>query len=851
MGLILQIPTGQIGGKATNLQRLEDFGVRVPQWAVLPSEVLTQQLDASVDINAARIPETVQQELTEFFGEEFTTRTYAVRSSALDEDGAQFSFAGQFETHLHVPFFKINESIHRIWLSAGSERVLTYRRENGLDPQPGIAVIVQEMIEPEVAGVAFGANPVNGDTQTKVISAVYGLGEGLVSGELDADTFLLKDESIESDIKAKTRCFVRNDQGTGIHQVNVPSEKINVSSLTDVQIKEIGALLDLLEEKLGSPQDIEFAYSNDILYLLQTRPITTVSREPDGEYILWDNSNIIESYPGVTTPLTFSFILEMYEMVYRQFVGLLGVKEQEIERHKDVFANTLGLVRGRVYYNLLSWYQMLAMVPGYSINAEYMENMMGVKERFELKDDFRMSKGLARWRILGMIVNMFRLQRRLPKERDRFLKRLETIMREYQAKDYSAMEPSEIIIHYDNFEKTLLREWKAPLINDFFAMIWFGMLQKQTQKTCPDQPNIHNDLLCGSQDIISVEPIHRTMEIAREVLASENASQLFRENTPDVIWERLLQGEHPAIKQLFDNYIERFGNRCVGELKLETISYREAPTSFVKVVKSYVEQGVTQRVSEDNIEDRLRTEAENLIYQKLKGKPIKRWWFRRVLKKARDLVSNRENLRYERTRGFGMVRTMFIALGKRLEEQGSLEHYRDIFYLELNEIRALRHGEFPSAYSTKIAERKAEFETYRQQPDPEERFFTYGYHFTDTYIYSKEKMEPVSGDLKGTGCCPGIVKGKVRLVKHPDEVDSLNGDILVTSSTDPGWVTLFPTASAIIVERGSLLSHSAIVSREMGIPCIVSVSGLLRTLKTGDTVRMDGSTGSIEILDHV
>ena len=148
----------------------------------------------------------------------------------------------------------------------------------------------------------------------------------------------------------------------------------------------------------------------------------------------------------------------------------------------------------------------------------------------------------------------------------------------------------------------------------------------------------------------------------------------------------------------------------------------------------------------------------------------------------------------------------------------------------------------------KIEARKAEFATYKMQKAPQERFLTYGNNFADEYIYSTEKLEAIEGDLKGIGCCPGRVKGKVRIVNHPNEIDSLNGDILVTSSTDPGWVTLFPTAAAIIVERGSLLSHSAIVSREMGIPCIVSVTGLLRTLKTGDEVLMDGSTGEIQLV---
>lgn len=846
-----------IGGKAKNLFALDDQKIQVPKWSVIPESVVLSQLSnpevleqSKMDLTNATVPPSILDEIKVWFGKNAESKSYAVRSSAIDEDGAQFSFAGQFETFLHVPFDQLSEHICKIWQSTVADRVITYRTENNLPLNFGIGVVIQEMLEPEVAGVAFGLNPVSGNTNEKVVSAVYGLGEGLVSGELNADTFHVTSDSIDSSLVAKTHQMVRGDDGKGVSMIDVTEDLQNKPSLNENQLREIERILDQLNKHLEGPQDIEFAVVDSKVYLLQTRPVTAAGNKPEGEYILWDNSNIIESYPGISTPLTYSFIIKMYEMVYRQFVGLLGVKEHEIDRHKEVFANTLGLVRGRVYYNLLSWYKMLAMLPGYSINAEFMENMMGVKERFKLKEDYRMGKGLARLRILGMVFKMIRLQRRLPKERDRFLAQLETIMAEYQAMDYSQMSPQEIASHYARFESTLLLKWKAPLINDFFAMIWFGILQKQTSKLCPEEPNIHNDLLCGSQDIISVEPIHRSMSISRNISANEECKTLFTERSPKEIWDILSNGQFPEIKEEIDTYIELFGNRCVGELKLETISYGQDPTLFVKVIKSYVEQGITERQGTDNIEDQLRQNAEDRMNAKLKGKPIKRWWFRKALKKARDLVSNRENLRYERTRGFGMVRTMFSHLGERLAADGIIEHPRDVFYLELDEILALQSSPLSNDIKTIISDRKQEFAAYHEQRDPEERFFTYGNNFTDEYIYSTEKMEPIEGDLSGIGCCPGRVQAKVRVVKDPNEIDSLNGDILVTSSTDPGWVTLFPTASAIIVERGSLLSHSAIVSREMGIPCIVSVTGLLRTLKTGDEVIMDGSTGEIKVVEE-
>jgi len=848
-------PFEGIGGKAKNLIRLNELNIKVPEWVVIPQDVLLKQLpDSDLEsvkssIKEAVVPSEIMESLSSYFGENKESETYAVRSSAIDEDGSQCSFAGQFETFLHVPFEEIESTIKQIWVSAVSDRVLAYRAQNNLPITYGIGVIIQKMVSPDVSGVAFGLNPVTGNTNSKIVSSVYGLGEGLVSGELDADTFEILESSVQETLVKKTHKFIRNKNGSGILKEEVDSTLQDVASLNDVYLSNIEKVLNTLNNELGVPQDIEFAVANDTLYLLQTRPITAAGNDGKGEYILWDNSNIIESYPGITTPLTYSFIIKMYEMVYRQFVGLMGVKEREIEDHKDVFANTLGLVRGRVYYNLLSWYKMLAMVPGYSINAEFMENMMGVKERFELKENYGMGKGLARLRIVGMLFKMINLQRKLPKERDRFLEQLQSVMDVYKKHDYTSMTPSEIVHHYHHFETTLLLKWKAPLINDFFAMIWFGMLQKKTAKFCPDEPNIHNDLLCGSQDIISVEPIHRSMEIARLVLSKEESEKLFKEKSSEEIWEELCKGTYPTVKSTIDEYIDLFGNRCVGELKLETISYQQEPTLFINVIKSYVAQGITKRKNDVNIEEELRVKAENKIFALLKGKPLKRFWFKYILKKARDLVSNRENLRYERTRGFGMVRTMFSALGNRLHKLGHIDDARDVFYMELDEILSLEKSEFKKEFADNIAKRKLEFDEYHNQIDPQERFFTYGNDFKDEYIYSTEKLEPIEGDLSGIGCCPGRIQAKVRLVKDPKEIDSLNGDILVTSSTDPGWVTLFPTASAIIVERGSLLSHSAIVSREMGIPCIVSVTGLLRTLKTGDEIIMDGSTGEIQIVE--
>ncbi|HET6989895.1 MAG TPA: PEP-utilizing enzyme, partial [Bacteroidia bacterium] len=536
------------------------------------------------------------------------------------------------------------------------------------------------------------------------------------------------------------------------------------------------------------------------------------------------------------------------------FGSYMGMSPKTQKENERVFANTLGLINGRVYYNLKSWYHMLAMLPGYSINARFMEKMMGVKERFDIPEKYRLPKGKAWLSILRMVVRMYFRFISLPRKRREFMKLLDKTISQYKKINYTEKNANELMQLYLEFERTLLNEWKAPLLNDFFAMIWFGLLQKRCEKygVSKINPNIHNDLLCGSSDIISTQPVHRSIALATFISSDEELKTIFLSENEKSIWEIITENKKEKIvslKKEIDPYISDFGERCFGELKLETVSYTQDPTKFIRILKSYVETGVTSKSTSGKIEEELRSNAEQSINETLGYNFFRKWKLKRTLKKARSLVSSRENLRYERTRAFGIVREIFSNMGKKFYSDGIIANDRDIFYLTKEELFSFIEGtSVTQDIKGLIRFRKTEFENYQKQSPPSERFATYGtvYHAND--FFSLSKVEKIEGDLKGIGCCPGRVKAKVKVILNPDEVSSLDGDILVTSSTDPGWVTLFPSASGIIVERGSLLSHSAIVSREMGKPCIVAVTGLLKTLKTGDEIEMDGSTGEIKII---
>ena len=214
---------------------------------------------------------------------------------------------------------------------------------------------------------------------------------------------------------------------------------------------------------------------------------------------------------------------------------------------------------------------------------------------------------------------------------------------------------------------------------------------------------------------------------------------------------------------------------------------------------------------------------------------------------------NRENTRFCRTRIYGVVRSMFYAMGDDFTKSNIIDKKEDIFYLSLNELEGAMEGTNSiQNLRAVISLRKNEYEYYKTI-EPAPRFFTRGpVYWNNRHIPQEdaavEDTELAPNQMRGTPCSPGIIEGVVKVIIGPEDDMTLNGEILVTERTDPGWIPLYPSVSALLVERGGLLSHSAIVAREMGLPTIVGIKGLTKKLKSGMKIRMNGETGLIEIL---
>jgi phosphohistidine swiveling domain-containing protein len=851
----MNLAMSSIGGKARALLELKDSGYRIPEFCVLDDSWQTRHLTrcglaGPADAAWGQIirAQPVDKRLRAWLVDNVPAADrYAVRSSAHVEDGDQDSFAGQFATRLNVSAEHLEAAILDVWASVFSPHALAYAGRRNLSAADlRMGIIIQRMLEPRVSGVAFAIDPVNGRRDRVVVSASYGLGEGLVSGLLDADRFEVdREDRVTETIACKATRFVAGPSSATV-QEEVPVADRDRACISRADVVQLAAWARDLSTGREAWQDLEWCQAEGELWLLQSRPITGLERLPDptAELAIWDNSNIIESYSGPTTPLTFSFVRHVYSRVYPLFFRFMGVEQSLIEHNAHLF-EMVGLFQGRIYYNLLNWYRALSLLPGYAVNARFMEQMMGVEDPLN-PDELPAPATTNRWwRLTKSMAGIARSWFSLPRNVTRFHRLVDATLTEFAGTRLEFADLHELARCYRALEDRLLNRWQTPLVNDFFAMVCFGVLRRLLTSWCPGlDGEFQNQLLCAERNIVSTEPIERLKELAELCLAiPELVSKAEDRNTTAFLSE--LRG-HPDIYARFESLRTRFGARTSEELKLETITAVQDPSLLAGQLIAYVNADAA--ASFDALaSSELRHAAEQQLDAALG--PVRGFITRWVLGHTRRLVAQRENLRFERTRAFDAARNIFLAIGHRLSLDGALEKTRDIFWLTKGEIFGFIDG---TAVDTDLRgtvnARLAAWADYAGSA-PRDRFQTRGSPYVSNSYGSADCTidAHTTPNLQGTGCCAGRVTGEAVVVDDPRAAIDLTGKILVAARTDPGWTALFPLASGILVERGSLLSHSAIVARELGIPAVVAVPGLLARVTSGDLISFDGSTGEISV----
>ncbi|MEW6709124.1 MAG: PEP/pyruvate-binding domain-containing protein, partial [Candidatus Riflebacteria bacterium] len=779
----------------------------------------------------------------------------SVRSSAEIEDGRQMSCAGIFSSFLNIRDFNhFQDSIKKCWASCFSNRARHYLAAAGIDLfETGMAIVVMRMIDADSSGVAFSVNPASSDYDQVVVDSVPGIGEGLVSGLFEPDHFVIRrsDRTILSrDIAQKKQMLASIKNGNGLEKKPVAGEMAEKPSLEDEKILQIVEAAMKLEKICGSPQDIEWAFSGNRLYLLQTRPITCLV--PDKNVLIWDNANVTESYSGISSPLTFSAVRYFY---YRSFKGTLaanGVPEAVLQKIDYFLQNMLGYFNGHIYYNLVNWYNMIFVLPGIRHYKGYWEQMIGVRETLPEYAQKRLLFEKSRltwadhWFKFKLTLRLIYLWFSFEKTVNSFIESVTSTCREYMKADLENQDLMNLARHYRDLETMLLEKWHVPNINDFYTIMFFGALKSLSEKFFGSESTIHNDLLTGEGNIISTEPARRAVLIAKAIKEKSNFKALFDLDDNRQIYGKI-QGDpcFAELRKMIDQYIEEFGFRCMNELKFESEDLFQKPENLITTLKNYLNMKDLDHVLATAGSEK-RKAAESIVDAKLTG------WRRKIynffLAQTRNSVRNRENLRFQRTRVYGILRRIFNGAGRYLANTKVINHQRDIYFLGVQEIFSLLDGTSLNQDIKALIElRRKDFNSW-QDAEPEDRFVTRGLVYTHNRISRKKfTAEPGNNQLKGISCSPGTVTGIVRVIDRPDADLRLNGEILAAKRTDPGWVVLYPSISALLIEKGSLVSHSAIVAREMGIPTIVSIPGLTERLKSGDQVRVDAGQGTITI----
>ncbi len=859
-----------VGGKALSLIQMKQEGLPVPQGFVLTVDFFepwTRVLQAKpvwrlIQSNESHEIKKVASELmglcstlefTNEMKESISTSLqsinssdedlFAVRSSSPDEDLESASFAGGYETSLGVPISEIESSVRQSYASIFDERVFTYKLKQGFAiDKPQIAIIVQEQIDADSAGVAFSLNPMNNCYDELVVNANYGLGETVVSGQVTPDTFVVDKvnrEIIDTKIGAKEVALHLDSAGGVSESTESDSGK---ACITSAQIIDLVDYICKIESFYQKPMDIEWAFSGDSLYILQARPITTyvplteeMQTIPGEPKRLYSDALLLEQ--GVQEPLSV-LGTNFVDYVLIQMGSILGAGT---ELGVDGIAFTSGC---RYYINLSNALKVLGTNAPVGPGGFKDPNVIAILEtidtkQYEPKRLPKELKSIKRKMVFKMIPMMLPVMKgiRNPK----------ALMQTYLDE-----EPSHLQLMKDFAEQEIsIEDLAAGLTSklDLFTEYGIPMIMAPQRavssivKMFKDEiDNLHDDILSLGMAL----PMNKTTQMGEALYNLAAFDDIRNCGSSD---EFLAQLEQRTLSteflQSWDQFIEEFGFRCIREIDVATPRPSEQPTVLFDQLKNL------SLVVEDDKDSKTIFEEARMqraaAYQKLlkiatqKGRR-KAKQFETYYQTIYTLGGYRENPKQYIIWTVSLFRKRVLQIAQAFVEDGRLDKVEQIFDLKMKEIDEALAS--PSLDLRSIAQNNTAFLRKLRKSGPFPPVID-----SRGRAYFPPRKETSEGDLLGESISPGIVRGRVKILHHADEKQILPGEILVTRATDPGWTPLFINAAGIILEIGGPLQHGAIVAREYGLPCVSGIADVTERLKDGQLVEIDGSSGIIRILE--
>ncbi len=824
-----------VGGKAAHLHELLTAGLSVPDAFVVTTEAFHSHFPTPDPAQVPEPPELqapllheLQRAVEIHFPE--ADMPLAVRSSAVAEDTAGASFAGQHDTYYYIDRNSVSQAVRQCWLSLWSAHARSYRADRGRASTErfAMAVVVQRMVQADRAGVCFTTDPTGQFDSAVCIEATWGLGAALVDGRVSPDRLFLSRSGtvLRQHIGRKRhKVSASMDNPDGSRLEPVPAQQQGVSVLSDEQAEAVLQQSLAAEALFGGPQDVEWAFAGNSLFILQSRPITTLAASdgsvaarpeiyPSGEWILF--KPVAENFLEPLTPMS---------------VDLLG----------QVLPASLGrFIDGRYYLNFR---RMAQLLPFKWSNRQLADAILlrGAAPRLKIdwrKAPFAAVAGVIAYLAVG--ISWHRTARLSRESLGAFAELCRSVEADESYDSRAAL--FRLAFGRGPFE-SMGRQALQANISAGRYFLYIGALRSFLARYAPDFPENHINHLCsGEPDMRSRQMIEGIQQLAKVAAEDPQLAAKLNAQAPGGYSELLasLPIEHPFSRALTD-FLSTYGHRCVREIELATPRWREDPATVLQMVRNYLQEDL--QIATDR--HSLHLLARDALRQALP----RRWQQRLALylvRRVRYYVTLREDTRHYHTMAFATVRGKLMNLGLQLVQDERLRVQEDVFFLSWAEADALSRGELDwMDVAGRVRQRRRLNQSLSRQRPPET------IHIADMEATSDGTSDEQTGsqELKGHCASPGTAEGPVRIITDPTTAAHLApGDILVAPYTDPAWTPLFPIAAAVVVEVGSYLSHAGTIAREYQIPCLVDVGDCTSKLRDGQRVRVLADEGRIEIV---
>ena len=774
-----------------------------------------------------------------------------MRSSATAEDLAQASFAGQYDTYLNLTSLdQILSGVKACWSSLWSERARAYRRDNGSSSDDvAMGVVVQQQVPAEVSGVLFTLNPTTGRERQMVVEAVWGLGEGLVSGRITPDHYVVDGWSKKVIARqiADKQTMVVPQATSGVGDASVPPRDRQEPCLTDEQLIQLTHLGYQIQAIYGYPQDIEWSLCDGQFHILQSRPLTSFTFDPDiGQ---WTSGNLQEALPGFVSILSQSLSRDEWTEAMQDLFIRGKLMRQ---RREDV--RWTGLFFGHAYWNVGLVKEYTALIPGFEERS--LDRTMGIEPTYEGKGR---TTGYTPRTILRGLPILLALKH-LYKE---VLEEAEATCREFrfrEEQDYSQLDPPSLAdeelrvevrrmldLHFEANRIALLTSILATQSQDDFQ----PMVDRLNALYRERRPISMGRLLTGLSSVGTVMPLIGLWRLSRRAQSDPQLVEVIQETDLKELPQHLQsfpQGRE--FWEALEEYIGTFRYMAASDEDLAYSRWDEDPTFVLRALKNYVAGG-----DEKNPEERILLQKR--IRELEKKRAIARlshgWlrftpWRRPSFLSQLELVKNycwwREETRVLASRAFYYCRKVLLEQGKRWAIRGVLKESEDIFWMERKHLLGLLKGSLRPPEVQEVVHKYQRTTILYRNFTPPPAIVGRGGPLQLTN-HSTEQT------FTGVACGSGQVTARAKVVHSLEEADKLQkGDILVAPYTNPGWIPLFSLASGIVMEEGGLLSHGAVVARECGIPTVLQIKDAVRIFQDGQLLHIDGDLGVVEIMEE-